>query len=110
MAFKISFRLTMLANDKFEMVVFEEKTLETFQIVRHLNNTPLSKFISYKIYFSITTKATAGEPPSLSSAKKFYFITCFFLLPCTSFEIPNAHHYLRTHLTYANLSVCRKIF
>jgi hypothetical protein len=79
MAFKISFHLTTVTKEAFQEVVFptEGKTTEKFQSVCHLNNTSLSKVVSYKIYFNITTNSASGQPPSLSSTKKFYFVTCF---------------------------------
>ena len=82
MAFKISFHLTMVIKEAFEAVVFptEAKTTEKFQRVCHLNKTPLPKVISYKIYFNIISKVASGQPPSLFSTRKFYFISCLFLV------------------------------
>jgi hypothetical protein len=52
MAFQISFHLTMVTKEAFQTVVFptEKRTTEKFQGVCHLNNTPVSNVISYKIY------------------------------------------------------------
>jgi len=64
----------MFAKEVFETVVFEEKTTEKFQIECHLNNTPLSKVISYKIYFNIKFKVASGQHPLLSFTEKFILL------------------------------------
>ena len=90
MAFKIFFHLTMLANDTFEMVVFEEKTLETFQIVRHLNNTPLSKFIFIKYTSTSQPKRLQGSPHSCPPQRNFILlrVSFFFLVPVLRSPMP----------------------
>jgi hypothetical protein len=113
MAFKFSLHLTTVTKEAFQTVVFptEEKTTEKFQSVCQLNNTPLSKVISYKNKLQHHLQIGFRAAPIVVFHKEILFYYMFvFNFPCTSYEIPTAYEYLRTNLTYSNPSECRKVF